>query len=733
MMQMKRAMCSALWLLATTLVLLPGHARAVGGFAPEDDVIQLPGRTYQAVLADLDADGVPELVRLIGIPQPSQALAVDIWAEEADGWRPLGGPVLLRRKADPAESGAYDPALVDSAGRLRVATPDGTRLLVLGAAGHERVVVATSVVVNRSCCLSVLGIELATGGPIVVPLADLLPAADSALAIDADGDGTDELLTRDSPIRSRDLRAQRLDDTLLRRLRLYRIGERSVTELAVGAPPIRTQTPFVLGDSDGVRGQEAGMIDPGGNGRLARVSWDGSGPLTVEETELFEPRDPRLEVAGATGLPGAMLVASNGGYTHVAHWPAGSPPRWTGELGGGGQLLGTLGSGAQLRVVLRDASTGRLRLLDSAMRAVAPPGSPSEGIGWLPRFAGLLPGGVRGGNPAMIVDGQLVSVDGATLAARRIASLPATYPVGLAGRDRSWLVLLRARETAGRERAGGRLRSLLELGAGSLSIAPAANVLAPQPAVADEEWITFEDSAVTSSGGNLPTLAVASTGYAARLRVPPGSLVLARGAEDAEQPLTELSGDLSVRFPAARAGPPPLLAVVTPAGRGYEAAWRVGRIIVSAPPLSAVGATVLLHAESHIRGMSAPGVLLAVDGHVVAVQPDGGFESRIQADLWPRSVTVTATDPLGRTTSVTLNVVGYLDYLRLPWLPIVTLSLLALAACAGWRQRPGSSLLRADTLVEVEAAAARSALLDGRLPEPLVEPDRGAQGRRRTR
>ncbi len=723
-------MHSALSLLAAMLVLAPSPVRAAG-LAPERSVIGLPGRTYQSVLADLDGNGVPEVVRLIGIPQPSQALAVDIWTEDGGGWRPVGGPVLLRRRPDPGEAAAYDPALVDSAGRLRVATPDGTRLLLLRSQRSDRVVVATSVTVSPSCCLSLLEIDLSAGGPRVIPLADLLPASDSALAIDADADGTDELLTRDAPNRSRDLSAQRLDGTLLRRLRLYRVGEQAAVELAVGVPPIRTQTPFLLGDSDGSRGQEAGMIDPAGKGRLARVSWDGSGLLTVDQTELFPPVG-RVDLSSAMGLPGALLVVTNGNATRVAHWPAGSSPRWSAALGGGGQLLGTLGSGTQLRIVLRDASTGRFRLIDSEMRAVAPPPSPPVGPSWVPRYAGPLPGGTADG-PAIVADGQLLTAGWAAVAVRPIASLSATYPVGLAGRDRSWLVLLRARDTTGRERAGGRLRSLLELGAGTLSVAPAADVLAPQPAVAAEEWVTFQDSAVTSSGGSLPTFAVASTGYAARVRVPPGSLVLAQGAEDSEEILTESAGELSLRFSAARAGRAPRLAVITPSGRGYEVAWRVGRIIVSAPSLSAAGSTTFLRGESHVRGVSAPGVMLAVDGHAVAVQPDGGFESRIQADLWPRSVTVTATDPLGRTTSVTLNVVGYLDYLRLPWLPIVTLSLLALAAFAGWRQRPGSSLLRADTLIEVEASAARRALVDGRLPEHLADRDRGAQARRRTR
>jgi hypothetical protein len=719
-MPMRRPLGPVTALLVCALLLLPSPVLAVGGIAAEGGVIQLPGAAYQAVTADLDADGVREVVRLINVPHPSQTVAVDIWAERDHGWVPVGGPVLLRRQPDLGEAAAYDSSLVDAAGRLRVATPDGTRLLVLRSGGLDRVVVATSVTVSRTCCLSLLGIELSASGPLVVPLADRLPAADSALALDADGDGSDELLTRDAPIRSRDLRDQQLDGTLLRRLRLYRLDERSVSELAVGAPPIRTQTPFVLGDSDGARGQEAGMMDPAGSGRLARVSWDGSGPLTVERTELFEPHDPRLEVTGAAALPGGLLVASNGSYTRVAHWPAGSPPRWSGALGGGGQLLGALGAGDGLRIVLRDTNTGRLRLLDAEMRAIAPSvegGAPESG--GPPEYAGPLPGGLRDGRPAIVADGQLLTADGGALSAQPIASLAATYPIGLAGRDARWLALLRAREIGGRERAGGRLRSLLELGAGPLSIAPAGDVLAPQPSVAAEQWLTFEDSAAISSAGETPILAVPASGYTARLRLPPGSLVFARGVDETEAIPTELSGDLTIRFPSARDGPPPLLTVVTPTGRGYQAAWRVGRVIGAAPALSAAGSAALLVGEAHIRGTTAPGALLSVDGREVPVRSDGAFSSRVEAGLWPRSVSIIASDLLGQTSTMTLSVVGYLDYPKLPWLPIATLSLLSLAALAGWRQRPGASTLRADALVEVEATAAATALMDGRLPDAL--------------
>lgn len=733
MMQMKRALLVAVCLLATMLPGLPSSALAAGGFAPEEGVVEAPGATYQAVVVDLDADGVRELVRLIALPHPSQALAVDIWAEDDGGWRPIGGPVLLRREPDPAEAAGFDPNLVDDSGRLRVATPDGTRLVVVRTGAFDRVIVATSVTVSRTCCLSVLGIELSADGPHVVSLADRLPAADSALALDADGDGSDELLTRDPPIRSRDLRDQQLDGTPLRRLRLYRLYQRSMTELAVGAPPIRTQTPFVLGESDGLPGQEAGMIDPAGNGSLARVSWDGSGPLTVERTELFEPTGAPLDVMGAAGLPGARLVVSNSVHTRMAHWPAGLPPTWTTAPVGGGQLLGVLG-GLEPRIVLRDTNTGRPRFLDGQMRPLEPPAAArtadaADAAEWLPPYAGPLSGGMHGSS-AIIVDGQLVLAEGGGLGIRPIASLAATYPVGTAGSDDRWLVLLRAGETGGRERAGGALRSLLELGAGPLSIAPAAEVFAPQSDVTVEQWLSFEDSVGIQSAGQTPTLAVATGGYAARLRVPSGSLVLVRGAGESGALPPAAGAEVSVRFPSTRGGPTPQLTVVTPAGRGYRAAWRVGRVVGAPPALSASVSAAFLAGEAQVRGSTVHGALVSVDGRSVPTGVEGAFSTRVEAGLWPRNVSVIASDVLGQTSAVTLSVVGYLDYPSLPWLPMVSLSLLALAASAAWRQRPGISTLRADGLVEVEPGAAAAALMGGRLPDTSLPRDAHKPGGR---
>ena len=203
---------------------------------------------------------------------------------------------------------------------------------------------------------------------------------------------------------------------------------------------------------------------------------------------------------------------------------------------------------------------------------------------------------------------------------------------------------------------------------------------------------------------------MAAGGYTARLRVPPGSLVLVRGAEESD-PLPPVSGaDLSIRFPSTRGGPPPQLTVVTPAGRGYRAAWRVGRVVGAPPGLSVSVSAGFLAGVAQVRGSTAHGACVSVDGRSVPTGAEGAFSTRVEAGLWPRSVSVTASDVLGQTSTTTLTVVGYLDYPGLPWLPMVSLSLLGLAGFAAWRQRPGMTTLRADALVEVEPGAAASAL-----------------------
>jgi hypothetical protein len=72
-----------------------------------------------------------------------------------------------------------------------------------------------------------------------------------------------------------------------------------------------------------------------------------------------------------------------------------------------------------------------------------------------------------------------------------------------------------------------------------------------------------------------------------------------------------------------------------------------------------------------LTGRTAPSARLLVDGASVPVQPDGSFLAEVGAGLLPRTVRLEATDRIGNASQLTLEVVGLVDYRRLPWIPIV--------------------------------------------------------------
>ena len=58
---------------------------------------------------------------------------------------------------------------------------------------------------------------------------------------------------------------------------------------------------------------------------------------------------------------------------------------------------------------------------------------------------------------------------------------------------------------------------------------------------------------------------------------------------------------------------------------------------------------------------------MLVDGRPVTVDADGHFTTEVNAPPWPRTVVVTAVDPLGNETTTTVEVIGLVDYRGLPW------------------------------------------------------------------
>jgi hypothetical protein len=89
---------------------------------------------------------------------------------------------------------------------------------------------------------------------------------------------------------------------------------------------------------------------------------------------------------------------------------------------------------------------------------------------------------------------------------------------------------------------------------------------------------------------------------------------------------------------------------------------------------------------ARLTGRTEPGATtVEVGGVARPVEPDGTFSLDARLAPWPQPVEVRARDRAGNETVVRVEVVGGLDYRRLPWIPILLVSLLG-AAVVGTRR-----------------------------------------------
>jgi hypothetical protein len=651
-------------LLAGGAALPPPAPLAVVNVPDEPGAIVLPDDepTLQAVAGDLDGDGARELVRLVG--SGGGPLWIEAWGAGADGWA-LAAP---RAVAVPAQGGQAELAY---AGRP-------VRLLVRRVNGRDRVTLVRQPDFSepedpRDCCL-LLDDLVPSGNAIeLVRVAEPASVADTVHAIDLDGDGTDELLATYS-LEPLNVATTPVEGRVFRWTD-GRFASPTVTELEVGAG----STAFVLGDSDGVPGEEAGYISNAANNHLFRISLRSGDELVSEDSGIV--------ATGALGVPLGILrrglaVLNPSMGVGVMAWPRGRSPF--------GQLFTRPIENARLIVVVVAAGEPRLlvhRTDPGALHALSlprleplpdgpiEPSQASEALarGGLEPYVGPLPGGGLNGEPAAIVAGHMLPGPRRGLVSPT-GALPGATPVGLIGPDRGWLALHQgAFGPVPIDPAGGRLDPP-DLQSGAIvTIAPVAL------AGASEADGGAYDPVTTGVAVGDGVTGVSRDGLVAEVRAPPGSRVYL--------PDPGLSGSLAVRVvddgardvivkPPADATANMLVdvtvVIVTPAGHAYAKAWSL--LLLEEPPtLSARTETAFGSSSARLTGRTAPHADVEVEGAAVAVDADGRFTTAVDLPPWPSEVTVTARDPLGQETTLVVSGVGLFDYRGLPWVPIVLL------------------------------------------------------------
>lgn len=648
-------------LLVAAPIAVPPTPNAIGAIPDEPGAFVLPDAPIlQTVAADLDGDGRRELVRLIR--GDGDAALAEVWVERGSNWALLGQPVEV---VPPSRVGTrIDP--------VYQATP--VRLLVRRVDGAERVTVASQphfeeIDIGDPCCLLLHDLVIEPGGGARrVEVAESSDFADAVLVIDLDGDGTDELLVTQSLPPLGDISYPTL-------ARVHRwadgaFGAPTLTELSIGSG----DAPFLLGDSDGLPGDEAAIISTLGPSGLFRIS---AGP---DDRLSVDPAGITVDQALAVPLAAGRGVAVSGpvvGFV-VAPWPAGSPmstPVGASPLSDV-RLLGMLAVEGEPRLAVHRPGSGTLHLLGlpdlTPWRQTSIERSLAARLSSRPPdpYVGPLPGSGGG----VIHAGRLIVPTGAGIRLTPVpmATLAGAEPIGFVG-DATILAVHHAPlGPSAPGPGGGRLTVPAALPLAWTSIVPFDLVRAPEADVGALDAAIR--GAVRLDAEN--DVAVGRDGLIAEVSAPPGSRVLVSdGASVSGLPVVVPEGGLvEVRLGAAVDDESTMrrarLVVTTPAGHAYRAAWDI-LTLSGPPPIEAEVTTLVGSSMVEVRGVTLRHATVRVHGRAVGISPAGRFTTRVEVPPWPTDIVIEVDDSLGNVARITVSGVGWFDYRGLPWVPMV--------------------------------------------------------------
>jgi hypothetical protein len=690
--------CLAAVLLVATL---PMPAAAVSAI-PDETGVELPGGARSAMVGDVDADGLRELVTIRRWQSDPGRLAVEVSQIDKSGRLVPAGQVLLRRVASPEDllTGGARP---DEEGMLVVGAAEPARLLAWRVDGMERVIVAgvgTEALPRPSGpTLWEVGLD-PSGATQLRFLYDSQAAGSSIYAIDLDGDGTDELVIGEPP-------ELLLPDEV--QLRVLRWDGATFSKTTFFLSPALGSDFAPLGNSDGRPGEELGMI---------AVPNEADMPALLHRISLDDAGMPRRELKGIpfvgelAAMPGSdggrILLASPGNGLRLLDWPAGGEISDEATSPQRGFPLAVLGTGADARLLLRDE--GLLHVLDESLieRRVIERSAAAAQFrnSFLAPFGGQVPGGLPDNRPAVFFRGRLVTLgtggarpDGDPLSERVVAVLPGISPIGVFGPEGAWMALATATRFDA-QRSGGRLTAGAPIDPVRVTVARTDDVFRPE--VDGGALEPTVSGAITEQRSAERPLLLARGSFAVEFPGPPGSSVALENGDPDDLLQLEIGARGVVRVtvePPSPAGTDDevfsaRLQVVTPAGHGYVIRWEV-QIRREPPAVAATTPVAPLSFSVPVRGRTDPGATVLVDGVPVEVRADGSFEAQVPAGPIPRDVRIQVTDRVGNSVQHTLSVVGLVDFRRLPWIPVVAvLTVLAGAVLYLRAPRPSRPAVR---------------------------------------
>jgi hypothetical protein len=658
--------------LAMCALLLSGTPAAGADERDASAGIVLASGVMAGLVADLDGDGDGEVIAVLGPPDGAGPLVVQAWAEEAGSWSSLGRVPLVRwDDEDDRPRQARGP---DAAGLTTVRTEAGIQVLVP--------VVATGFESPGGCCLSLSTLSLGPAGLQVELTDSAFGTAESLAVVDLEADGLDELLVTEyvPPDEEESFEAPEA------RYHLLRQGaagwERSSLPLDQETGPYLA----LAAETDGVPGDDLIFVHSD-EPFVVRLAVEG-GELRPERvvTDLIDQQVGSWFAAATDGV----LVVVDGAGLATAEWPRGGlPVRINTTSAVPYPTVFLFGEGLDARLVeltdngmQRDGGRLGLRVygldLELQEEIDAPPLAQelwemnSSGLNTLAEHGyrlypqlGPIPGGLRG-EPALLGAGALLTIaqDG-SLTVREAQPLVGATPIGFAGEQSDWLA-------SGPGWFG--LSSTLYLSGGfspdaAISVLPLESVLDADPTPGD--W-SLAGATPTSVAGE-EVLATGGEGFTATVGGAPGTLVISSigqrvaATEVADGPVTVTlepgRGEENEQLTAS-------IVTVSPTGLASSESWEVA-VYRQPPAVTAASESELFSLRSAISGQVSPGTSLTVDGQSVELTAGGSYDVEVDAPAWPREVLVVARDPVGNETVERLEVIGFVDYRGLPWIPIV--------------------------------------------------------------
>ena len=657
--------------LVAAALLADGGLRARGA-EPEEPVV-LAG-SMLAIVADLDGDDEREVVR-ISTDASGTPGTLEAWKMVDADWQAV------------ASSAVPTPAF---AGPMA--------LIPIRVDGEERVLLGTSRVdladeFGQPCCLELHDVTLADGKLEVRPVPSSNHATGQLMAADLDADGTDELViyeVRFTDFEDPEGSDQAYLDVLQRTAEGWEARHSHEGRAQIGS--------IMIGETDGVPGDEI-LVGPTPSGLVERLTLT-DGDIVSDYTSLGTGED----VGAVHGIDDGRILVGNPGALEVLRWPRGAAverlarrptPSWYFA-----SLIGTGANAVVLTVDFSDlhrTSESRAAIMDLELRPLGEvrpsvlasrvweliygrSGSGTYGISRaVDPVMESVPGGWVDGRDAFIHVGVLVRPGGeGGFEATAMRTLIGSRPLGLAGPGNGWLL-------TGDATYVPPVSGLLMYGglpaASPMALTPISRLLQPDEEV-EAESVEFRNAVEIGRDANGTTLLAHREGFEARIVAPAGSVV-AWGDGDVweSQTLTSDSMLLDVRPPTrARQENRPFertVLVIGPDGTGTVRQWR-GSFAAEAPALTVRAETQAFSLAATVSGRASEAAAVTVDGRAVEFNRFGAFRVEVDAPIWPRSVVVEATDPFGAQRTERVEIVGFLDYRGLPWIPIVGVLTVAL-------------------------------------------------------